>query len=445
MEKSEPMISVGILTANKIEFELYGDFTSIGIKHSFNGRFNAELIDNKIVCKRGNERIEISDEIIFAPQELVTESFLIKNVIIGDKFHWQRKENERFMGSLKLIKNEGKITAINILPIENYLISVIASEMSAKCPVQALKSHAIISRSWLLSQIQIVDKNIKQLQTEADSETEHVRWYSREEHKLFDFCNDDHCQRYHGITKVFTGIARQAVEETKGIVLMKQNEICDTRYSKCCGGITESYENVWDPVKHSYLKPIVDYKYEPDNFNIDFQKEVNAEKWIKGNPHSFCNTKDRVLLSQILVDFDQETRDFYRWKIEYSQEELAKIIFIKSGIDFGNIIDLIPIERGASGRLIKLKIVGTKKTLIIGKELEMRKFLSLSHLYSSAFIVEKIGIHNNIPRKFTFTGAGWGHGVGLCQIGAAVMASNGYLFDEILLHYFTDVKLKRIY
>lgn len=445
MSNNEPLISIGIISEKQIEFELYGDFTSYGMKHTFSGRFTAEAIGDKIICRRGSDKLEVSGEIIFEPQEAGIESFLIKNVTVGNKFHWRRKEDERFTGSLKLIKDSGKITAVNILPVEDYLTSVISSEMSAKCPVEALKAHAIISRSWLLSQMQRTKKRREENKTEFNSEAEHIKWYDREEHKLFDVCSDDHCQRYYGITKIFTGAASQAIEGTRGIVLMHEDQVCDARYSKSCGGISESYENVWEPVRHDYLKPIIDYKFEPENFDADLTKEENAVKWIKGSPPAFCCTNDRMILAQILVDFDQETKDFYRWKVEYSQDEIAKIIFSKSVIDFGQIVDLIPVERGASGRLIKLKINGTKKSLTIGKELEIRKFLSETHLYSSAIVVEKIGEQNGIPKRFIIYGAGWGHGVGLCQIGAAIMASRGYMFDEILLHYFSDVKLKKIY
>ncbi len=444
----EPKISVGILSEKIINFELHGDFKVNGMKQTFSGRFNAELKDDRIICHKGEDKIEISNEIIFEPQDPEAESFLLKDVTIGVKFHWERKEKERFTGSLKLLKDNGKISAINILPIENYLISVISSEMSAKSSLQLLKAHSIISRSWLLAQIE-KSKTLKKEKTNYKStynaEDEHIKWYDREDHKLFDVCADDHCQRYQGITKVFTEVARQAVKQTAGVVLVSDDNICDARYSKSCGGVSESFENVWEPTKYSYLSSIIDYKFEPENYNLDFSNESYARKWIKGNPPAFCNTKDKKILSQVLLDYDQETTDFYRWKVEYPQQEISEIVRTKSGIDFGEIIDLIPIERGHSARLIKLKIIGTKKTLIIGKELEIRRTLSLSHLYSSAFIVEKEDIQNGIPQKFILIGAGWGHGVGLCQIGAAVMAAKGYQFDEILLHYFSNAMLKKIY
>ncbi len=444
----EPFISVGILTEKQINFELHGDFKTYGLKQTFSGRFSAELVNDRIICKKGNEKIEISDEIIFEPQAPAIESFLLKDVIIGVKFHWERKEKQRFTGSLKLIKNKDKITAINILPLENYLVSVISSEMSAKSSLQLLKAHAIVSRSWVLSQIE-KSKELKTSKSKfvSDSlnENEHIKWYDREDHTLYDVCADDHCQRYQGITKVFTEGARQAIKQTAGIVLISENKICDTRYSKSCGGISEPFENVWEPVKYKYLSSIIDYKFEPESYNLDFSNELNARKWITSSPPAFCNTKEKKILSQVLLDYDQETTDFYRWKVEYTQKEIADLIKKNTEIDFGEIQDLIPIERGVSARLIKLKIAGTKKTLIIGKELEIRRTLSTSHLYSSAFVVDKEDIQNGIPQKFILTGAGWGHGVGLCQIGAAVMAAKGYQFDEILVHYFKNTKLKKIY
>ncbi len=444
----EPDISVGILTEEKIEFELHGDFRSFGFKQTFSGKYTAEIAEDRIICRSDKEKIQISGEIIFEPQLPEVESFLLKGVTIGVKFHWERKEKERFTGNLKLIKEGSKITAINILPIENYLVSVISSEMSAKSSLQLLKAHSIISRSWLLSQIEKsgnIKSERKKYRTEFKSDSELIKWYDREDHKLFDVCADDHCQRYQGITKIFTEAARQAVKQTSGVVLTSGGKICDARYSKSCGGISESFGNVWEPVNYEYLSSIIDYKFEPENYNMDFSNEANARKWIMSSPPAFCNTKDKKILTQVLPDFDQETTDFYRWKIEYTQQELSELLSNKTGIDFGNIIDLIPVERGKSSRLIKLKIEGTKKILIIGKELEIRRVLSPSHLYSSAIIITRENLQNGVPQKFIINGAGWGHGVGLCQIGAAVMAARGYQFDEILVHYFHNAKLKKIY
>ena len=444
----EPYISVGILTAKKIKFELYGEYSSYGFKHFFSGRFEAELVDDRIICKSDKDKIEITNEIIFEPQEPNNEAFLIRDVVIGVTFHWERKEKQRFTHSLKLVKDNGKITAINIVPIEKYLMSVISSEMSAKCSMQMLKATAVVSRSWLLAQIE-KSKTIKSEHTNYksgyQSEEELIRWYDREDHKLFDVCADDHCQRYQGVTKMTSDAVKNAVEKTSGVILLENDKILDARFAKSCGGISESFENVWEPVKHESLSAVYDYKFISDNFDDDFSKEENAVKWIKSNPPAFCNTTDPKILNQILLDYDQETKDFYRWKVEYSQAQLSELIKRKSGIDFGLIKNLVPVERGFSSRLIKLKIVGTKKTLIIGKELEIRRTFSESHLYSSAFFVEKVGDVDGVPEKFTLYGAGWGHGVGLCQIGAAVMAEQGYQFDEIVTHYFKDAKLKKIY
>jgi len=445
---SEPLISVGILSDTKIKFDLYGEYSSFGFKHFFSGRYEAELVNDRIICKGDNDKIEITDEIIFEPQEPNNESFIIKEVVIGVKFHWERKEKQRFTHSLKLIKDNGKITAINIVPIEKYLMSVISSEMSAKCSMQMLKATAVVSRSWLLAQIE-KSKSIKSeyinYKSGFQSEEELIKWYDREDHKLFDVCADDHCQRYQGVTKMTSDVVRKAVEQTGGVVLLENDKILDARFSKSCGGISEAFENVWEPVKHPSLSAIYDYKFVADDFDDDFSKEENTVKWIKGNPPAFCNTTDPKILDQILLDYDQETKDFYRWKVEFTQTQLADLIKRKSGIDFGLIKDLILVERGFSSRLVKLKIVGTKKTLTIGKELEIRRTLSETHLYSSAFIVEKFGDVDGAPEKFLLRGAGWGHGVGLCQIGAAVMAEQGYQFDEIAIHYFKGAKLKKIY
>ncbi len=444
----EPTISVGIITEKQINFDLYGDFKVKGVKKFFSGRFTAEVVNGKVRCKRGDDLLEADKEIVFEPDDIDLESFLIKDVTIGVRFHWQRKEKQRFQGTLKLLRAGDKIVVINIIPVEKYLTSVVSSEMSAKSSLQMLKSLAVVSRSWLLAQME-KSKSIKMRKkiysSESRTEDELIRWYDREEHELFDVCADDHCQRYQGITKISTQMARQAVEETFGLVLLFKNEICDTRFSKSCGGITESFHNVWEPAVHEYLTSVIDYKFEPENYDTDFSSEKNAGKWIKGNPPAYCNTKDDKILSQVLLDYDRETKDFFRWRVVYSQSEISELLFKKSGIDFGEIIDLIPVERGNSSRLIRLKIVGSKQELTVGKELEIRRLLSLTHLYSSAIVIEKQNVDNNIPGKFVIFGAGWGHGVGLCQIGAAVMAEKGHSFDEILLHYFHNARLNKIY
>lgn len=446
--KTEPLLNVGILTNKIINIELYGDYKVQGLKTSFSGLYLLEAKDDRISCKNGREKIEFEKEIIFEPGDPVSESFVIKNVVIGSDFHWERKEKLRFIYSLKIILENHKLTAINVIPLESYLVSVISSEMSAKSSIELLKAHAVVSRSWVLAQIDkaSMSKNsATETKAEPVMEDEIIKWYDRGEHTLFDVCADDHCQRYQGVTKINTENAREAIKQTRGILLINDKKVCDTRYSKCCGGITESFENVWEPVKKNYLVSVSDYKFEPENYVIDFSNEQNARKWITGEPPSYCNTNDRKILSDILVDYDRATRDFFRWKVIYTQQEISDIIKSKTSEDFGHIIDIQPVERGFSARLIKIKIIGTKKTLTLGKELEIRRVLSRTHLYSSAIIIEKSEFKGGIPGKFIIYGAGWGHGVGMCQIGAAVMAEKGFMFDEILLHYFKNATLKKVY
>ena len=445
---NEPNVTVAILTSTEIKFELYGNFKSDEHDTVFNGKYSASIENDLVKITKGDKSFTFEKPVTFVPQEYESDSFLLKDVIIGIQFHWEQKENQRFRGSLKLIKENDHIIAVNSIPSEDYLTSVISSEMSATSSVEFLKAHSIISRSWLFAQIQKSKKLLdakNNYKSVMETEEEYIRWYDREDHTLFDVCADDHCQRYQGMTKQHAHNAHAAVAETRGLILDFNGEICDARFSKSCGGISESFTNVWEPVEHPYLTKVVDYKFQPDNFDLDLSLEKNAAKWITNDPPAFCNTKDERILSQVLNDYDLKTKDFYRWQVEYTQEEIAGLINKKSGFDFGEIKDIIPVLRGDSGRLIKVKIVGSKMTKIIGKELEIRRILSKSHLYSSAFVVTKSDIQNEIPQKFILRGAGWGHGVGLCQIGAAVMSDMGYNFDEILLHYFRGAKIKKVY
>ena len=444
----EPDVSVAIVTDEQIAFELHGEFMCSCKKVKCHGKYVAKAAGNEITITKDSESLTVDNNTIFSPSDLDSESFRLKGVLIGKQFHWQKRENQVFLGSLKLTIEHGQVTAINVIPVERYLESVISSEMNATSSPELLKAHAIISRSWLLAQMEKskgIDSSNEKYESYVETKEELIKWYDREDHYLYDVCADDHCQRYQGITRMYAHNSQDAVEITRGIVLKFNDQICDTRFSKSCGGISESFENVWEPVEHPYLKSIIDYKFENDSYDLDFRKESAAEKWIREEPHAYCNTDNKKILSQVLVDYDRETTDFYRWKTEYSQNELAELIKLKSGIDFGEIVDLIPIERGYSGRLIKLKIIGTKKSLIIGKELEIRKVLSKNHLYSSAIVIDKKDIVDGIPQTFILNGAGWGHGVGLCQIGAAVMGEMGYSFDVILLHYFKGATIKRIY
>jgi len=442
----EPVVSIGILSEKEIHFDLYGEYINQSDGAKFSGRFKAVAEGNKIKISNENKEQTFPSGITFLPEDIESESFLLMDVVIGRNFHWEKKENQRFRGSLKFIKENDLVLAVNILPLEEYLTSVISSEMNPNSLPELLKAHAIVSRGWLLAQLDKKHQNKKnKYNTDLLNESETIRWYDQEDHLYYDFCADDHCQRYQGVTKIVNENALNAINNTRGLVLEYNDIICDTRYSKCCGGITESFENVWEPVVHPYLTSVADYKFELDDFETDLTADKSAINWINNSPNAFCNTSDPKILSQVLVDYDRPTNDFFRWQVVYTQNELSKLINSKIGLDFGNIIDLIPIERGHSGRIIKLNIIGSKKTLVIGKELEIRKTLSPTHLYSSAFFTTKEEIVNKIPQRFIIKGAGWGHGVGLCQIGAAVMSELGYGFDEILTHYFKNAVIRKIY
>lgn len=455
---TEPIINVGIIEQDRsVAFDLSGNF-ALSVSKGFllgaqtvlrPGEYQASIDDGSVVVEdAAGSQVATSKGILLVPEVVEKCKITLRDVRIGVKFHWERKEDQIFQGSLKLIPKNRGIVVINEVPLELYLTSVISSEMNAACPVELLKAHAIISRSWLLAQLEKPEHHRKSTQEDAHvrlSEEEIIRWYDREDHDMFDVCADDHCQRYQGITKVISENVLKAVKATLGTVLMQNGQICDTRFSKCCGGISENYENVWEDVQVPYLVGIVDNDKKPEGFAFPIGTEEEAEKWILGNPPAYCNTVDENILTQILVSFDQETKNFYRWEIEYEREELEKLILEKSDIEFGTIMNLVPLERGVSGRLIRLRIEGTKKTVTIGKELEIRRMLSKTHLYSSAFVIRTERDAQGMPTEFRLHGAGWGHGVGLCQIGAAVMAARGKPYEEILLHYFSGAHLERIY
>ena len=434
----EPEISVGIVNAQEIHFTLNARFLAKGETVSGNQQVSFE---EGGILWNGN----VYRELTFTPLD-EDSSFSLYDVTIGINFHWERQETQSFIGTLKLVVYEGKITAINILPAEDYLTSVISSEMNATSSLEFLKAHAVVSRSWLLAQIEkrkAMSKKQGDFFSFVKTDTEYIRWYDREDHTIFDVCADDHCQRYQGITKATNQSVAEAVKATRGQVMMYKNSICDARFSKCCGGITEEFDTCWENKKYPYLTAVRDDKN--DTAMPDLTIEEEADKWIRSTPDSFCNTHDKHIISQILNNYDQETTNFYRWKVRYTQEELAELIRTNTKCDYGQIIDLIPVERGKSGRISKLKIVGTLKTLIIGKELEIRRTLSDTHLFCSAFVVDKGPQQDDVPAWFELTGAGWGHGVGLCQIGAAVMGEKGYNYNDILLHYYKDADIRKLY
>jgi SpoIID/LytB domain protein len=441
----QPKLKIGIMTETEIKFCFRQTFISNTNGKSFIGDQSIQFNEGKLLLN-GNEISE--KELLFEPEDKGNGAFELFDVTIGVQFHWERKENQLFKGSLQFIIEDGKVLAINILPLEDYLISVISSEMSATSSMELLKAHAITSRSWLIAQV-VKGKELRQArqkyQTIFETENEYIRWWDREDHALFDVCADDHCQRYQGITRQTSPLVEKAVIETFGMVLMSGGQVCDSRFSKSCGGVTETFEKVWEPIVHPYLQTLYDYNDKPSDTALNLTEEPSAEAWIRSSPSAFCNTTDHEVLSQVLNDYDQETVDFFRWKVSFSQAEIAELLLRKTGINFGSIIALNPIERGHSGRIIKLEIIGTLKKMVFGKELQIRKILSKSHLYSSAFVVDYHDVSNGIPAKFVLTGAGWGHGVGLCQIGAAMMGAKGYSYEEILKHYFVGAELERSY
>ena len=437
----QPDVTVGIVSAQKIHFSLNKPYLAKGEKVL--GEQVVEFSEGGVLWN-GNQYSQLT----FHPQS-ADASFSLSDVTIGVNFHWERKETQTFLGTLRFVVESDKIVAINELPVEKYLESVISSEMSATSSLELLKAHAVISRSWLLAQMKKrreVAENGNNFFSFTKKEDTLIRWYDREDHTLFDVCADDHCQRYQGITKETSPHVAEAIRQTKGQILMDDEEICDARFSKCCGGITEEFQYCWEDTPKTYLTAVRDIALGVEHTLPDLTNEEEAEKWIRFNRPAFCNTQDKKILSEVLNDYDQETVNFYRWKETLSQEKLQQLIADKLKMDLGAILDMKAVERGKSGRISKLQLIGTEKTFTIGKELEIRRTLSDSHLLSSAFVVDKYDKdEQGVPQRFELIGAGWGHGVGLCQIGAAVMGEQGYHYDAILLHYYQSAEIKKLY
>ena len=426
-------VDIGILLSAKIEFELKGDLCMGGDVYSGGGCVSA--CDGALFF--AGKRYE---RLSFVP---VSDDcrFLLRDVVIGVGFHWERKEDQLFKGELIFIPEGTGVRAINRLFIEDYLVSVISSEMSATSSLEFLKAHTVISRSWLYAQL-LRKERVQNAVLGHETEGEVVRWYAREDHTLFDLCADDHCQRYQGLTRAVNPNVEVAVKATENIVLKHGGEVCDARFSKCCGGATERFSACWEGVDYDYLQAFSDTAQKGPLPSLD--TEEGARAWIEGAPDAFCAAPAADVLSQVLNNYDRETHDFYRWRVEYSQDELSRLVASRSGIDFGVVEDLQAVERGASGRLVRLRIVGSKCTKVVGKELEIRRWLSPSHLYSSAFVVDKFCDATTGEPRFVLKGAGWGHGVGLCQIGAAVMGARGYTYEQILQHYYPGAMLETI-
>lgn len=438
----QPNVTVGIVSGQKIHFSLNKPYLAKG--ETVMGEQVVEFSEGGVLWN-GNQYSKLT----FHPQS-ADASFSLSDVTIGVNFHWERKETQTFLGTLRFVVEADKICAINELPVEKYLESVISSEMSATSSLELLKAHAVISRSWLLAQM----KKRREVAASGNNffsfvkkDDMLIRWYDREDHTIFDVCADDHCQRYQGITKETSPHVAEAIRQTLGQVLLDGEDICDARFSKCCGGETEEFQYCWEDTPKSYLTAVRDLVLGVKNEEYSsLQDEATAERWIRSNPPAFCNTTDKKILSQVLNDYDQETADFYRWKVTYSQEKLQQLFEEKLKMNFGAILDMKAVERGKSGRISKLQIIGTEKTFTIGKELEIRRALSDTHLYSSAFVVDKYDKdEQGVPQRFEIIGAGWGHGVGLCQIGAAVMGEQGYAYNDILLHYYQRAEIKQLY
>ena len=444
----QPNVNVGIVSGKKIHFSLNKPYLAKG--EMVTGEQEVAFSEGGILWN-GNQYSSLT----FHPQS-ADASFSLSDVTIGVNFHWERKETQTFLGTLHFVVESDKICAINELPVERYLESVISSEMSATSSLELLKAHAVISRSWLLAQMKKrreVAESGNNFFSFVKKDDRLIRWYDREDHTIFDVCADDHCQRYQGITKETSPHVAEAIRQTKGQILMDGDDICDARFSKCCGGVTEEFQYCWEDTPKNYLSSVRDIIQGVKSVGSaapaplpSLQDEAAAEAWIRSNPPAFCNTTDKKILSQVLNDYDQETADFYRWKVTLTQEKLKQLLDEKLKMNFGDILDLQAEERGKSGRISKLRIVGTEKTFVIGKELEIRRALSDTHLYSSAFVVDRCDIdEKGVPQRFDIIGAGWGHGVGLCQIGAAVMGEEGFDYDAILLHYYQGAEIKKVY
>ncbi|MBX3278755.1 MAG: SpoIID/LytB domain-containing protein [Acidobacteria bacterium] len=442
----EPQLSIGILEeAESLECEISGDFALADGRSIPSGCYRIVPYADGLTLM--GEQMPIASDIAFdlMPQD-ASGSFTLSNVVIGKGFHWERREQQSFSGALHIRRSPtGRLTIINRVGLERYLESVISSEMSDQAAPEFLKAHAVISRSWVLAQLPHWRENRPEPPAVLPGSDEIVRWYDRENHDEFDVCADDHCQRYQGTAKAATKNARSAVEATYGMVLTFGGRLCDARFSKSCGGITERFSSAWANVEAPYLDVRYDGEALPPGFELPLRSEAASEQWILGRPPSFCAPPGAEVLSRILPGYDRETQDYYRWTARITQAELCALIVRKLGLDLGRVHSIEAVERGGSGRIVRLRLRGERRTVIIGKELEIRRALSVSHLYSSAFVIEREPASASIPDAFILRGAGWGHGVGLCQIGAAVMAEKGYDYRRILAWYFVGAVPERIY
>jgi SpoIID/LytB domain protein len=437
---AEPSIAVGVCDRYaEVRGRLVGRFRATGGR-TVEGEFAARGGTGGVTVEFGATRLQ-GAVLELTPEEGAT--FLLRDVTFGIQFHWERKEDQEFPGTLRLVaRPDGTVTAVNVVPLERYLESVIASEMSAEAPPEFLRAHAITSRSWLAAMLEREGRNVGVPSRRGfEREGEVVRWYDREDHDLFDVCADDHCQRYQGLSRLLSPRARLAVQETRGLFLVHGGAVCDARFSKACGGRTEEFRSAWEEREVAYLRSVADGPVD----HPPVVSEAEARRWVSGSPACHCNTSDAAVLRQVLPSYDRETADFFRWEVRYGTAELGEIVRERSGTDLGAIRSVEPLARGPSGRITRLRLAGAGREMTVGKELEIRRWLSRSHLYSSAFVAEILPAPGGGEGTVVLRGAGWGHGVGLCQIGAAVMATQGARAEEIVLHYFRGAELRILY
>jgi SpoIID/LytB domain protein len=436
----EPTIKVALLqNSSEARLKLEGSF-HLSDGRAVAGEFSVRAANGQILLTdSGGGEITRQKEILLIPDTSSTICFTVLNVKIGIDFHWQRVQEQSFRGALLLsCHSETTFNLINIISLEEYLASVISSEMAASAPLAFLKAQAIAARSWLMAML-TKKESIRTLPQQKEDEI--LIWQDVNDHQDFDVCADDHCQRYQGITRIISANVQEAINTTRGIFLTAEGQICDARYYKCCGGQTDVFATAWEEASFPYLSSITDHAEKRAPIN----SEEEAAAWLRSKPDAYCKTTDQETLRRILPAFDMETLNFYRWRVVYMREELEEILKAKSGIDFGILQNLEPLARGPSGRIYCLKIEGSHRTVIVGKELEIRRWLSPTHLLSSAFVVSTEGEANGAISSFILDGGGWGHGVGLCQIGAAVMAVQGHEAEEILAHYFNGAILRKLY
>ncbi len=436
MPNGEPTLRIGLAPACEApRFFLCGRYdaggTSLGP-----GWCVARARNGEVVVEWQETTVHARSPLILTPL-LPSCSFTIADVPVGEGFHWAHREDLTWAGALELLHDgSGALVPVNHIGLEAYLESVVSSEMNPAAPPAFLEAHAVVARSWTLAQLARREST-----PHPPLGVDIWQWWDRKGHELFDFCADDHCQRYHGLTRRTPEVV-SAVQRTRGLVLMADSLVVDARFSKCCGGFTEEFATAWGDETPPGLVSVRDA---PGGGRGGVRDEGSAADWIRRPPPAYCGCDAAEILDVVLLPMDRATLAFFRWREVISQERVASLIEERTGAGIGAIRSLVPLRRGPSGRIFLLEVRGTKGSLRVGKELFIRRLLSPTHLKSSAFVVDAEGSFGEPPRSFTFTGAGWGHGVGMCQIGAGVMAARGHSCAEILTHYFPTSSLAQAY